>query len=329
MSFKFVFLGMSSCLWMAMFLVRRTISVIFANAAYALLRLARWKRRTVEANLRHVDFFGNVAEQDFCRKKSVLYKRILKNLSRHVGEMLFCFDTYKHLPQDLAAYPWERRGGVFELAEGASSVIARMREGGIFLTAHYGNYEASGAWLCAMGVPLKASYIPLKPKWLNEIVEKKIRCVNDRPYSIHARSPREFLRLLDGVERGHGELFCLLADQDSRIESALNGTFLGKPVRNNPLPDFLLKHRPRTPVYICWIEEVFESKGSPSLNVGAWPTRRIFHAVELDERMKGENGGSILDLWYNRWLEQRIHENPALWYGFTHRRYFSRNKNIY
>ena len=70
-----------------------------------------------------------------------------------------------------------------------------MREGGIFLTAHYGNYEAIGPWLCRLGIPLKASYIPLKPAWLNRIVENKIRSVDKRNYSVNAKSPREFLSI--------------------------------------------------------------------------------------------------------------------------------------
>lgn len=311
---------------------------IFAGIAYAVLATTGWKKKTVEANLRHVSqgTWGREEPRE-------LYKKMLKNLTRHVGELLFCFDTYKKLPENCEAYPCKRDGWNFEIAEGAAPVIEKMRRGGIFLTAHYGNYEASGAWLCALGVPLKASFIPLKPEWLNRYVYENVRCVRGRPYSINAKTPREFLNLLDGKPeksrgtcpkensksnlqkpasdepRGNRQLFCLLADQDSRIGSALDGTFLGRPAKINPLPDFLLKHRPDTPVFFCWIDE----RGN----------RKILHAVEanfnkLDSRLR-ENDNSIVDGAYRKWLEERIRENPALWYGWTHRRFRSKNPEIY
>ncbi len=270
-----------------------------------------------------------------------LYRRMLKNLTRHVGEMLFCFDAYKNLPEDCAKYPCKKDGSIFEIAEGAAPVIEKMREGGIFLTAHYGNYEASGAWLCALGVPLKASFIPLKPAWLNRMVYEKIRCVKGRPYSIDAKTPREFLAQLDGKApdcNGQKQLFCLLADQDSRINSAMDGTFLSRDVKVNPLPDFLLKHRPETPVFFCWIEETRDSSRGVS--------RKILHAVEAakyqpehttssadadlrQHDIQKNTCRSIVDGPYRNWLEERIRENPALWYGWTHRRFKSMNPEIY
>lgn len=333
--------------------LRKISAFMFTGAASRLLYFAGWKRKTVEANLRHVDFFAESSadfkanvrispEECFSEKARLFYRALLKNLCRHVGELLFCFGTYKRLPADVAEYPCKVDGWDFDLAEGSAAVVEKMRKGGIFLTAHYGNYEASGAWLCALGVPLKASFIPLKPKWLNNFVYKKVRCVRGRPYSIDAQTPREFLRLLD---KGEGrELFCLLADQDSRIPSALEGTFLGRKVSNNPLPDFLLKHRPQTPVFFCWIDEVYAEKGG-------WPVRRVLHAEEVtavvtgnvaatatetaaltatgNAPAEGGRGASIVDSKYNSWLEKRIYENPALWYGFTHRRFYSQEKNIY
>lgn len=346
---------------------QKTFAAIFAHVAYLLLNATGWKRRTVEANLKHV----SRESRDGLRAKSgrafadlkprQLYRQMLSNLTRHVGEMLFCFDTYKNLPEDCAAYPCKRDGEIFELAEGAAAAIEKMRKGGIFLTAHYGNYEASGAWLCALGVPLKASFIPLKPAWLNRIVYEKIRCVRGRRYSIDARTPREFLNLLDGKSseqsrkkdgpgqretcekkcetcqqansrsyspksapdelHGNRQLFCLLADQDSRIGSALDGNFLGQPAKINPLPDFLLKHRPETPVFFCWIEE---RRGDSQRTC-----RKILHAVEAATHQPETARGSIVDGAYHNWLETRIRENPALWYGWTHRRFRSINPEIY
>jgi len=283
------------------------------------LVLSGWKKQTVKANLNHV------SQGTWSRESRSLYKKTLKNLSHHVGELLFCLDSYKNLSENISDYPCKKNGTTFRLSQGSAPVIEKMRNGGIFLTAHYGNYEASGAWLCALGVPLKASFIPLKPEWLNRLIYNKVRCVRGRPYSINAKTPREFLDQLDGKAHdchGQKQLFCLLADQDSRIPSALDGTFLGQPVKNNPLPDFLLKHRPKTPVYFCWIEEVLD---------GACP-QKILHAVEvekLDSSLRENDIHSIVDGAYRCWLEERIMENPALWYGWTHRRFRSKNPEIY
>ncbi len=344
---------------------------IFECIAYAVLRVCDWKRKTVEANLRHVSQGTwsweclkahhpernavGMEWKDLAGTPCGLYDQMLRNLTRHVGELLFCFDTYKRLPSDCAEYPCKRDGWIFEIAEGSAAVIEKMRRGGIFLTAHYGNYEASGAWLCALGVPLKASFIPLKPAWLNRMVYEKIRSVRGRPYSIDAKTPREFLNLLDGTApgcNGQKQLFCLLADQDSRVNSALPGEFLGRPVKINPLPDFLLKHRPDSPVFFCWIEETGERQETRDERINRGK-KKILHAVEADSYchadksqhqlsqlvqlmpkqvrhgMVQHDSGSIVDGVYRCWLEERIRENPALWYGWTHRRFRSVNPEIY
>ena len=274
----------------------KIVAAVFAWGAYVVLRLAGWKRKTVMANAKHV-------------ASPVNYDELLFNLTRHAGELLFCFGTFKKLPRDFAAYPCCVDGWTFDIAEGSAPVLEKMRKGGIFLTAHYGNYEAMGPWFCRLGIPLVASYIPIKPKWLNNILERKIRAVNGKSYSVDARTPRDFMRLLND-----GKLFCLLSDQDSRIPSAIDGTFLGRPANVNPLPDFLLKHRPQTPVYICWMEE---KNGV-----------RELHAIEVTSPAPSLQS-SVVNTQFNKWLEQRILENPNLWYSFTHRRFFSRSPEIY
>ena len=314
----------------------KIVAAIFAWGAYAVLRLVGWKRKTVLANAKHVaGAFPHAIPNAFSTAsratpnaptaEPVNYDELLFNLTRHVGELLFCFGTFKKLPHDFSAYPCCVDGWTFDIAEGSAPVLEKMRKGGIFLTAHYGNYEAMGPWLCRLGIPLVASYIPVKPKWLNNILERKIRAVDGRSYSVDARTPRDFLRILND-----GKLFCLLSDQDSRIPSALPGTLLGQPVNVNPLPDFLLEHRPQTPVFICWMEEI----------CGV----RVLHAVEVERaQVPGaahlvspaqSNGASpadssIVNTQFNKWLEQRILENPNLWYSFTHRRFYSRSPEIY
>lgn len=283
-----------------MVFVGKIVAAFFARVAYSVLRLAGWKRKTVLANAKHVAM-------------PVDYNVLLKNLTRHASELLFRFGTFKKLPHDFTAYPCCVDGWDFALDEAAIPVLEKMRSGGIFLTAHYGNYEAMGPWLCRLGIPLVASYIPVKPKWLNNILERKIRSVDGRSYSVDARTPRDFIRILND-----GNLFCLLSDQDSRISSALPETFLGRPANVNPLPDFLLKHRPQTPVFICWIEERGASpKCASSKKV------RVLHAIEV-----GGAQSKVVEK-FNKWLEERIRENPNLWYSFTHRRFYSQSPEIY
>ena len=275
----------------------RFCAAVFARSAYGVLLAAGWKRSTVYANLRHV---GIASDEAHARK---IYRGILNNLTRHVGELLFRFGTFKRLPADLSCYPCRVDGWNFRIAEGSAPVLEKMRQGGIFLTAHYGNYEAIGPWLCCLDIPLTASYIPVKPSWLNRILEGRIRAVGGRRYSVDARTPREFLRLLDS-----GNLFCLLSDQDSRIPSAVGGEFLGKRVHNNPLPGFLLKHRPGTPVFVCWLEDYDASV-------------KKLHAVEVPPQ-------SVMD-GFNDWLGRLVGGHPCYWYGFTHRRFRSSDGDIY
>ena len=281
-------------------MIHSLLARLFSYVLFGALLLLNWKRSTVRANYEVARKWNPSAiKEDF----PLFYERLLWNLSRHAAELLFCFPLFKRLPRELGAYPYNLWGIRFEIAPESEAVLQEMRQGGIFLTAHYGNYEAMGPWLCCLGVPLAASYIPVKPAFLNDILENKIRAVGGKTYSVNAKSPREFLRLLQD-----GRLFCLLADQDSRIPSAELGTFLGAPAHINPLPGFLLKHRPETPVFICWIEE-------PN------PKVKRFHAERLN---MGEDHSE-----FNRWLEGRIAESPSLWYGFTHRRFFSTTPEIY
>jgi KDO2-lipid IV(A) lauroyltransferase len=70
----------------------------------------------------------------------------------------------------------------------------------------------------------------------------------------------------------------------------------------------------------------------------------VLHAVEVERaQVPGaahlvspaqSNGASpadssIVNTQFNKWLEQRILENPNLWYSFTHRRFYSRSPEIY
>ena len=57
--------------------MRKIMAAAFARVAYSVLKLAGWKRKTVLANAKHV--------ADAVPLDAVLYKALLKNLTRHVG----------------------------------------------------------------------------------------------------------------------------------------------------------------------------------------------------------------------------------------------------
>ena len=159
-----------SYLYPVMFLMRKIVAAIFACGAYVVLRLAGWKHKTVLANAKHVagafsrkipNAFSTVsnaapdasnATLDAPAVAPVNYDELLFNLTRHVGELLFRFGTFKKLPRDFSAYPCCVDGWTFDIAEGSAPVLEKMRAGGIFLTAHYGNYEVMGPWLCRLAV---------------------------------------------------------------------------------------------------------------------------------------------------------------------------------
>jgi KDO2-lipid IV(A) lauroyltransferase len=91
----------------------------------------------------------------------------------------------------------------------------------------------------------------------------------------------------------------------------------------NPLPDFLLKHRPETPVFICWMEERGASPKCASPKDASSKKVRVLHAIEV-----GGAQSKVVEK-FNKWLEERICENPNLWYSFTHRRFYSQSPEIY
>ena len=242
----------------------------------------------------------------------IFYKQLIKNLTRHFSELLITPQIFKNAPEEFEEYPCVRGGVKLCVDFNSLPILKEMRKGGIFLTAHYGNYEALGAWVSRLGLPLKSSFAPLKPSFLNQLLKKRIRAVKyqGKPYefSVAANSPKDFLNLVD-----NHFLFCLVADQDARGSSAKEETLLGSPVKVNPLPDFIRDHRPQVPAYLCWIQEAENGKV------------RTLHALKIPEKTHN----STVFYAYNRWLEQRIQENPSQWYSWTHRRFYSLHSEIY
>jgi len=245
------------------------------------------------------------------RETKHLRDTLLKNLSNDGADFLSGLTAYKTAPKNFSAYPHLHIDFKMKIDPSSQQTLEKMRSGGLMLTAHYGNYEGLGAWLCRLGIPLIASYAPIRPSFLNDYLYNRLRQVDGYHYSTFIQNPRYILTSLN-----QGNLFCLIADQDYRKKRPTQDTFLGQPVCCNPIPAFILKHRPQTPIFISWVK--IESK------------QKTLFAKELLLEDKTHPEKAIYE--FNRWLETRIQEDDTLWYGWLHRRFlfsFLPEKNIY
>jgi len=188
----------------------------------------------------------------------------------------------------------------FEIDKNSLYIVEEMRYGGIFLTAHYGNHELLGYRLAELGLPLNAAAQEQKPAFFEKWLQKK-RTFKGKCYAKKIE-PRHLVEFVD-----NGGLFAMLADQDFRksipnsIEEKCKSEFLGFRVRSNPLPAFILEHRPKTSVFCGHIQQI---RNTPTLFLEKIPSQNFYAH-------------------YHLWLERLILENPAKWYGWFHNRFLS------
>lgn len=266
------------------------------------LTVSRWKESVIGANRKYI------YPEESSAETSAFKKKLYKNLSEDAAGFLTGNSAFKKLPASIGEYPFKNHGSKFSIDKDSMDILEKMKKGGLMLTAHFGDYEAMGPWLCQLGIPLAASYSKIKPALLNTFLESALRSVNGYSYSTFIRNPKDILKLIDAHN-----LFCLLADQDYRKSSAIHTEFLGKPVNCNPIPSFIFRHRPLTPVYICWIDKKLDEY--------------ILHARSLTIEKEDD---AIQK--FNAWLGEKISEDGSKWYGWSHRRFKSSVKtynNIY
>ena len=55
----------------------------------------------------------------------------------------------------------------------------------------------------------------------------------------------------------------------------------------------------------------------------------IVNSAQFESASPAQSSPSVVNTQFNKWLEERIAENPNLWYGFTHRRFYSQSPTIY
>lgn len=262
-------------------------SSILQKTIYAILKISGWKKNVLYDNLDYIYPEMNVSE------KKNFYGKLIKNLSQDSADFL------------TRSWIYRKNDSRFSIDEKSVPVLKKMKRGGLMLTAHFENYEALGHWLVRLGIPLAASYAKLKPEILDKWIHSKFRSIDNYDYSLFINNPRNILRLLD-----NSKLFCLIADQDFRKSHFILGKFLGQNVHCNPIPAFILKNRPKTPIYICWLESNFQ-------------TKKLF-AKEI----QASDGEEIFSK-YHQWLEEKIHLSPEKWYGWIHRRFLSTKEKCF
>ena len=196
------------------------------------------------------------------------YNAVLKNMIGDVLRFVFCNPAKE------------------KITVAQNSVLEEMRSGGIFLTAHYGNHELLGYKLAELGLPLNAVAQEQKPTFFDKWLQKK-RSFKGKCFAQKVQ-PQRLLEFID-----NGGLFAMLADQRGRSDCI--SEFLGAQVLCNPLPSFILEHRPSTQVFCGHIEQsTLFLKKIPAQN---------FYAH------------------YHSWLENLILENSEKWYGWFHNRF--------
>ena len=226
-----------------------------------------WKLSVFSKNLRLTKpFFEKMGA------KQPEYNNVLKNMLGDVFNFVFCHPSKNQIT----------------VAQESVCALEEMRHGGIFLTAHYGNHELLGYKLAEFGLPLNAVAQEQNPAFFDRWLQKK-RTFKGKCFAKKIK-PQRLLKFMD-----NGSLLGMIADQRGRSDCA--GEFLGVNVHCNPLPIFILKHRPNTPVFCgCLRGTTLFLEKIPAQN---------FYAH------------------YHSWLEALILKNPEKWYGWFHNRFHS------
>ncbi len=170
----------------------------------------------------------------------------------------------------------------------------------LLLTAHFHNWEFLGRELRRQGIALLAAAKPMYSARAEKILQGLRRRAGVP--TVSGNVPRTGLKHLQ-----QGGCFALLWDQHAPQSESI-GNFFGHPVQMNPLPEFLLGHRP-CPVYFGVLLPGNHLRLMPLLSTfeGNWETK-------LTQR-------------YHRVLEILIRKHPEYYYGFFHARF--KNAAIY
>ena len=210
----------------------------------------------------------------------------------------FRYRLAARLLRDAASLAAGPRAPRFPVDPRSQAALDAVRAGpSLLLTAHFGNWELQAAAWRRHGVALRGAARPLTSRaggLLLDAVRARhgIRVVSESV-------PRAALRHLAG-----GGCFGLLWDQHAP-GSPVTGHLFGVPVRLDPLPVFLLRHRP-VPVYFG----VLLPDG----------TLRLIRLVAASAAARPDAVPRLARR-YHRALETVARRHPASWYGVLHARF--------
>lgn len=205
--------------------------------------------------------------------------------------------------------------------------LDELRQGGVLLSAHLVGFEWLGLRLRQEGIPIQATALSLGSHWadtLHKWLRRPLKGTTANTHS-HTRvgmSGRAILSHLD-----QGGVFGLMADQDFRpidSSSALRHNFLGIPTLVNPLPIWILRHRPHTPIFFAYVEQ---ARHAQILHVQRCHLGSMHNLLTEDANLDSLE----FALWkrYHEWLEGLILRNPGQWYGWLHKRWKSTQPTTY
>jgi len=246
----------------------------FAWFLAILLKTFAWKRKIVKINLLHLDLFKQITCETF-------YNDLIRHFTR---EFIYWIINYSNV----------------QYTKTTNEVLPMLRQGGILLTAHLGNWELFGSTLSLEKIPLRASYQPLKSKLAN-ILLLKMRNRKTNYIVDLTTNPFQLKSLIESKS-----LITFMLDQDYRSsDDYIEGSFFGNPVACNPLP-FRLQKKFNLPIFV------------------GWSYRDKDGVLWIDIQKLSD---SFLSQ-YHRILEKSILDQPNQWVGWTHRR-FKRLHQIY
>lgn len=208
---------------------------------------------------------------------------------------------YRSLVLDLLQFFHGRYAGELRMRSRDEKKWRRLGTGpGLFLTAHFHNWELLGAWMTRQGIPLLSGARPLANAWSQALLIRLRRRL--RMKVVFQNLPRSALRHLQS-----GQCFALLWDQ--RVErSNTRAPLFGHNLLLDPLPEFLDRHA-SAPAYFgvllpdgtLRVLQLLGSMSSPSPSSNRTLARR-----------------------YHRVLELLVRTHPSSWYGLAHGRFQNR-----
>lgn len=178
--------------------------------------------------------------------------------------------------------------------------------GALFLSAHIGNWELLGAWLCAQGYRVLALEKPQANVYVDRLIERVRRMAG---IELHSKDDADFRPLVRAVRSGMA--IGLIADQNAGRRGVI------APLMGIPTSTFT------GPVYLSYVTglpliPVFAFRNDAgNLRVEIWePVRFAWRGNgRLTHEELAEHAGT-----YNRVIEMAIRKHPEQWL-WLHRRW--------